>query len=103
MLTQAQADVIISQAQYPHHWCNARVCGRLGCVNKHGGVEHKGVTFSQWMDWKRRNPEKESSTAFYSSERQKELNDVLKTVFSFPECDSSTCDSDAGSSCSGGE
>lgn len=41
-LTQAQADIIISQAQYPHYWCNAQVCGCLGCVNKHGGVQVKG-------------------------------------------------------------
>lgn len=101
-LTQAQADQIIESTKFNEIWCNATICGCLGCVNKHGGIEAKGVTHSQWMDWKRRNPPSQKTVyPFYSSN----LDASLKEVFQPPIVDTIICDAPSDSSsgdCGGG-
>lgn len=105
-LTQAQADIIISQAQYPHYWCNAQVCGCLGCVNKHGGVQVKGVTYSQWLDWKTRNPIAPDQPFYNNS---KEDIDIINKILRAFNDEAAAVDvsggnsSDSGSSCSSGD
>lgn len=102
-LTQEQADIIISQAQYPHYWCNAQVCGCLGCVNKHGGVQVKGVTYSQWLDWKMRNPTAPDQP-FYSNSKE-DIDRINKTLRAFNDAvaaQHSVGDS-SDSSCSSGD
>jgi len=39
--------------EWRYRWCEAEICGCMGCVNRSGG---KPVTKEEWQDWVRRNP-----------------------------------------------
>ncbi|MNE79973.1 hypothetical protein D3C80_1765040 [compost metagenome] len=42
--------------EWRYNWCNAVVCGCMGCTNVSGQAGWKGVTKEQWEAWVASNP-----------------------------------------------
>lgn len=54
-MLQYQADEMIESVYNKTRWCTCEICGCLGCANRSDGLQMKGVTYEQWLDWKARN------------------------------------------------
>ena len=54
-MLQYQADELIESVYNKTRWCTSEICGCLGCANRSDGLQNKGVTEEQWLDWKSRN------------------------------------------------
>ena len=55
---QAQVDAFMEKLspRWRYRWCNADLCGCLGCVNVSGHIGRSGFTKEDWQDWGDRNP-----------------------------------------------
>ena len=46
---------------YRYMWCTSSICGCMGCANRAGGAESKGVTKEDWKQWVKENPKYEQN------------------------------------------
>lgn len=52
-MTQEEADKLIEELPETRQlrWCESKECWCVGCANKSGYLQQKGVTGDQWLDW----------------------------------------------------
>ena len=57
-MTKKQVNEIMQLVplDWRYYWCEAQICGCLGCANRSGGVKAKGVTKQEWEQWVIDNP-----------------------------------------------